>query len=194
MPTATHVLTLPGAMLRRGFWLYVWRVETPAGELLYVGRTGDNSSPHASAPYTRMGQHLGSVATQNALRQHLDRRGLPLEACVFHLVSHGPLYDEVARADGATRAALMTEHKPLRDIVGAMEKALADDLSAAGYAVVNTVHCKWPLDAALWAPVRAAFAEHFPALGPDAEKDRPAPGSSRPGGCSLSINLGEGAG
>ena len=34
MAPATHVLTMPGAMLHRGFWLYVWRVETPAGELL----------------------------------------------------------------------------------------------------------------------------------------------------------------
>ena len=61
MPT-THCLTLPGPMLRRGFWLYVWQVEdSEGGEWLYVGRTGDNSSPHASAPYTRMGQHLGKI-------------------------------------------------------------------------------------------------------------------------------------
>lgn len=105
MTPATHVLTLPGPMLRRGFWLYVWRVETSTGDLHYVGRTGDNSSPHASAPYTRMGQHLGSVATQNALRKHLEKRGVPLESCTFHLISHGPLYNEVAKADDATRDA-----------------------------------------------------------------------------------------
>ena len=164
MAPTTHVLTLPGAMLRRGFWLYVWRVETPVGELLYVGRTGDNSSPHATAPYTRMGQHLGAAKTQNALRKHLEKRQVDLQACTFHLVSHGPLYQEVARVDGATRAALMAAHMPLRDIVGAMEKALADDLTAAGYAVLNIVKCKWPLDPVLWAPVRAAFAAHFPNL------------------------------
>jgi hypothetical protein len=153
-------------MLKRGFWLYVWRVETTVGELLYVGRTGDNSSPHASAPYTRMGQHLGAVKTQNALRKHLDQRGLDLTACTFHLVSHGPLYDEIEATDGATRAALMAAHTPLRDIVGAMEKALADDLRAAGYQVLNTVSCRWPLKPELWSPVRAAFAEHFHRLVP----------------------------
>lgn len=168
MVPATHILTMPGPMLRRGFWLYVWRVETPNGELLYVGRTGDNSSPHATAPYTRMGQHLGSVDTQNALRRHLEKRGVALDECIFHLVTHGPLYEEVAKADGATRAALMAAHTPLRDIVGAMEKALADDLVAAGYGVLNTVNCKWPLDRALWAPVRAAFASHFPKLNKEA--------------------------
>ena len=161
---ATHILTLPGPMLRRGFWLYVWRVETPMGELLYVGRTGDNSSPHATAPYTRMGQHLGSIANQNALRKYLEKLGVPIELCTFHLVSHGPLYNEVLKSDGATREALMAAHKPLRDIVGAMEKALAEDLSAAGYAVLNPVHCKWPLDLALYAPVRSAFAECFAGL------------------------------
>ena len=36
MQPGTHLLTLPGAMLQRGFWLYVWRVETPKGEFLYV--------------------------------------------------------------------------------------------------------------------------------------------------------------
>jgi hypothetical protein len=164
MPPATHILTLPGPMLRRGFWLYVWRVETPTGDLLYVGRTGDNSSPYATAPYTRMGQHLGSVDTQNALRKHLDKRDLALPECTFQLITHGPLYDEIAKAEGVTHEALMAAHKPLRDIVGAMEKALADDLAAAGYAVLNTVNCKWPLDPILWAPVRAAFAAHFPNL------------------------------
>jgi hypothetical protein len=164
MAPATHVLTLPGPMLRRGFWLYAWGVQTPGGELLYVGRTSDNSSPHATAPYTRMGQHLGAADTQNALRKHLEKRGVDLESCVFHLVTHGPLYDEVSRADGATGEALMAAHRQPRDIVGAMEKALADDLAAAGYTVLNTVNCKWPLDAALWAPVRAAFGEHFPRL------------------------------
>lgn len=74
------------------------------------------------------------------------------------------LYAEIAKADGATRAALMEAHLPLRDIVGAMEKALAEALAAAGYDVLNTVKWKPPLDAGLWAPVRAAFAEAFPRL------------------------------
>ncbi len=164
MAPATHIVTLPGPMLRRGFWLYVWRVETPKDELLYVGRTGDNSSPHATAPYTRMGQHLGFAANQNALRRHLEKRQVDLATCTFHLISHGPLYDEVQHIDGATRDALMKAHMPLRDIVGAMEKALADALRAADYTVLNTVNCRWPLDAALWAPVRDAFAAHFPKL------------------------------
>ena len=161
---ATHVVAFPGQMLRRGFWLYVWRISSPQGEMLYVGRTGDNSSPHATAPYTRMGQHLSAASTQNALRKHLERRGVEPHACQFELVSHGPLYPEVARAVDDTRASLMARHLPFRNRVGAMEKALAEELSAAGYVVLNTVKWPHPVDESAWAPVREAFAERFPGL------------------------------
>jgi hypothetical protein len=152
-------------MLKGGFWLYVWRVETPKGEMLYVGRTGDNSSHHASAAYTRMGQHLGSATTQDALRQHLRKEGLEPEDCsAFHLVAHGPIYPEVERTLGLDRVALMAKHLPLRDVVGAMEKALAEELNQAGYRVLNTVKWKHPYDPAIWETVQTAFAKHFPRI------------------------------
>jgi hypothetical protein len=72
-------MTLPGPMLQRGFWLDVWQVETPEGEMLDVGRTGDDSSPHATAPHTRIGQHLGFAKTQNTLRRQLASRGVEPE-------------------------------------------------------------------------------------------------------------------
>lgn len=160
---ATHCLTLPGPMLQRGFWLYVWRVEDADGkEWLYVGRTGDNSSPHASAPYTRMGQHLGTMKNQNALRARLRDRGIEAEDCrAFHLVSHGPLYPEVEKDEGLDRDALMERHKPMRDEVGAYERDLALALEEAGYRVLNTVRCKWQGNPARWLEIRQAFAEHF---------------------------------
>lgn len=163
---ATHCLTLPGAMLRRGFWLYVWRVEDAEGdEWLYIGRTGDNSSPHASAPYTRMGQHLGTMKNQNALRARLKDKGIEAEDCRnFHLVSHGPLYPEVAKAEGLDRDTLMALHRPFRDEVGAYERDLALALKEAGYRVLNTVKCKWSGNPARWLEIRAAFAHHFPRL------------------------------
>ncbi|SRR5258706_281391 len=156
MRAATHALTLPAAMLERGFWLYVWRVEAPDGEYLYVGRTGDNSSPRATPPYQRMGQHLGHQKNQNALRKHLASKGIEPESCTtFQLIAHGPLYPQ---------APDMATHKRPRDIVAAMEKALADELKAVGYDVLNTVNCRKPLDEALFANVRSAFETHFPAL------------------------------
>lgn len=156
MAAGTHTLTLPAAMLERGFWLYVWRVVAPEGEYLYVGRTGDASSPYATPPYQRMGQHLGHQKTQNALRKYLERKGITPERCkAFHLIAHGPLYPQ---------AKDMEKHKAPRDIVAALEKALAEALKAAGYEVMNTVHCRKPVDAEMFSDVRAAFAAHFPAL------------------------------
>lgn len=156
---------MPGAMLQRGFWLYVWRVRTPnAAELLYAGRTGDNSSPYATAPYQRMGQHLGSQPNQNALRGHLEKRQLDPECCTYELIAHGPLYEEVCQTPQMDRATAMELHKKPRDIVGAMEKALAEELAEAGYEVLNEVRWKPPLDRVLWEPVRDAFADHFPLL------------------------------
>lgn len=162
---STWKMTLPGPMLKRGFWLYVWQVETPQGEMLYVGRTGDNSSPHATAPYTRMGQHLGFQKTQNALRKQLSKRGVDPEECsAFHLISHGPIYPEIEKPEGADRKVLMAKHIPLRNLVGAMEKVLAEELAAAGYDVMNKVKCSHPHDEAVWTGVREAFAEHFSKL------------------------------
>lgn len=168
----TFRLTLPGPMLRRGFWLYVWKVVTADGrELLYVGRTGDNSSPNASPPYIRMGQHLGSTKNQNALRRNLASRQIDPETCrTFDLVAHGPLHPEVVKpadfdhADKMTRASLMELHLPLRDIVGAMEKRLEKDLRAADYDVMNAVRWKHNVADADWLPIRRAFSEDFPRL------------------------------
>ncbi|PZQ45693.1 MAG: hypothetical protein DI551_06700 [Micavibrio aeruginosavorus] len=152
-------------MLQRGFWLYVWKVETPKGERLYVGRTGDSSSPNATAPYTRMGQHLGFAKNQNALRKHLMDAGVFPEECKsFHLISHGPIYPEITKDEDSDRHDLMVAHKPLRDLVAAMEKALADELRLAGYHVMNTVNCRQSYDGTVWLAVREAFAEYFPMM------------------------------
>ena len=156
MPAPTHTLTLPGAMIQRGFWLYVWRIASPDGELLYVGRTGDSSSSNAAAPFARMGQHLGSNERQNMVRRHLERRGVAPEACTsFELIAHGPIFDEAQ--DWAT-------HKERRDVVAALEKALADGLKVSGYEVLNEVKDRHDLDSHLWSVVREAFAPHFPNL------------------------------
>ena len=148
MSAKTFRITLPGPMLQRGFWLYVWRVVTAKNhELLYVGRTGDNSSPNASPPYTRFGQHLGLMKNNNALRQHRGNRGIELEKCrSFEFIAHGPIHPEVDKpksfvhSNKVVRASLMKLHLPLRNIVGAMERQLAADLIKAGYDVMNKGH------------------------------------------------------
>jgi hypothetical protein len=154
----TFTVTLEGAMLQRGFWLYVWEITTPHGRrVLYVGRTGDNSSPYAQSLFNRLGQNLGTLVNASMVRNNLKKRGIDPAQCQFRMVGHGPIFDEVPNKD-------FEAHKPIRDKVGAIEKQLAEDLKAAGYDVMNEVRWNAPLDQALYEPVRAAFAVEFPGL------------------------------
>lgn len=153
-----HELRFEGGILQRGFWLYVWEVRPSQGEALYyVGRTGDSSSTKAQSPFNRMGQHLGFAQNSSMLRGHLVARGIQPERCMFRLVALGPLEAESV-AEGRF------EHDARRDVLAAMEKALAETLAAAGCLVMNTVTSRKDLDATRFAEVRAAFARAFPAL------------------------------
>lgn len=149
------VTELDGAMLRRGFYLYVWEITPPDGEnVLYVGRTGDSSSPNAQSLFNRLGQNLGTLATSSMVRNNLEKRGIDPAACRFRMVGYGPVFDEVAGRD-------MEAHKPIRDKVAAAEKQLAADLRAAGYDVMNEVRSSALLDETLYEGIRAAFSEEF---------------------------------
>ncbi|TLM69244.1 MAG: hypothetical protein FDZ69_00285 [Deltaproteobacteria bacterium] len=157
MKIPIHELNFNGSLLSRGFWLYVWEITASDGcHYYYVGRTGDSSTVNAQSPFSRLSQHLGMNPKSNALRRHLDRAGVNPEACInFRLVSCGPLLAEAADED---------THRRSRDMVAAMEKALADAMAAAGYAMLNKVHCRKVLDEPLFDKVLAEFAEHFSKL------------------------------
>ncbi len=120
-----------GALLRRGFWLYVWTIDAPGRWVLYVGRTGDSSSPHASSPFRRTGQHLDSKPTAkgSALHRHLAPVGLDPADCNFNMIAFGPVFPEQSN---------MADHKVCRDKMAAMERALADHLTARGHTVLGT--------------------------------------------------------
>jgi hypothetical protein len=155
---AIHEVRFEGGVLQRGFWLYVWEV-TPADQapLYYVGRTGDSSSTNAQSPFNRMGQHLGFAKNSNMLRRHLTQHGAVPESCAFRLIALGPIEQE-ARAPGRG------EHDLRRDLVAAMEKALAELLASLGLKVMDRVVSHKPLDDARFAQVRVAFAKALPQL------------------------------
>jgi hypothetical protein len=149
----TYTVSLDGGFLARGFWIYVWEVRTPEGlPMLYVGRTGDSSSPNAQSPFNRMGQHLGFAKNSSMLRNHLESRGVSPGLCVYRLISHGPI---LAEADD------WKSHVIRRDRAAAVERQLAEDLVAAGHDVLNAVNSRMELDEELYGAVRAAFAELF---------------------------------
>lgn len=158
MRIATHELTFNGAVLARGFWLYVWEIRTESGaSLYYVGRTGDSSSTNAQSPFNRMAQHLGFAENSNMLRRHLVRHDAQPEHCSFRLVAHGPI-----EAESTTTTRF--EHDERRNRVTAMEKALAEAMCSAGYIVMNQVKCRSFLDTERFETVLAAFAVSFPRL------------------------------
>ncbi len=157
MKPALHQLSLPGAMLSRGFWLYVWEVTTTSGEKwLYVGRTGDSSSPNAQSPFTRLSQHLSMNPKTNALRRNLARAGVDAnECCSFDLHCYGPILPE---------CLTMEEHRPSRDIIAGLEKGLRDALHTAGYRVLNEVKSRKAIHESLMPDVLKAFAGSFSKL------------------------------
>jgi hypothetical protein len=130
MKAKTYAMSFDGALLGRGFWLYVWRITNGKRRVLYVGRTGDNASPHASSPFKRIGQHLDTRpnARSNALARQLKEAALEPERCTFEMVAVGPLFPE--QED-------MERHRPFRDQAGALERALAEYLREAGHVVIG---------------------------------------------------------
>lgn len=157
MNPTLHQLSLPGGMLARGFWLYVWKVTDHSGkQWLYVGRTGDSSSPNAQSPFSRLSQHLGGNRRGNALRRNLAREGVDADRCrSFELTCYGPILPECASMD---------EHGPSRDIMAGLEKGLRDALHTAGYRLLNEVKSRHPADEMKMAKVLGAFASRFSKL------------------------------
>jgi hypothetical protein len=157
MKPALYQLSLPGAMLARGFWLYVWEVTTASGDRwLYVGRTGDSSSPNAQSPFSRLSQHLSQNPKSNALRRNLLRAGVDADSCSsFDLYCYGPVLPECSD---------MEQHGPSRDRMAGLEKGLRDALHAAGYRVLNDIKSRHPIDESLMLGVLKAFASRFSRL------------------------------
>ena len=150
-------MVIPPEILGRGFWLYVWVIALKDGRIVhYVGRTGDASSARAQSPFSRISGHLGSNKNANALKRHLARHGIEFNLCEqLEFVTHGPLHTETSDWES---------HKPLRDRVHALERALCDGMRNAGYDVVNVVTCKGSADENDWLSVKNAFATRFERL------------------------------
>jgi hypothetical protein len=150
-------MTFDGALLERGFWLYVWRIDDGARTVLYVGRTGDTSSLNASSPFRRIGQHLelGAKAKSNALRRSLAKARIEPAACTFEMIAVGPVFPE--QKDMAT-------HVVFRDRASALERALADHLRTRGYAVIGAHPSARACDEELFEQIRELVDARLPTV------------------------------
>lgn len=164
----SHSLTFSGALIERGFWLYVWHVQCDGRTIVYVGRTGDSSSCNAASPFNRLGQHLDvrKSASANMLLRQMRNRNMDPTAATYRLACVGPIFSETGNWD---------EHEILRNRVAAMEAALGrhmkdgDDqvgFPGRGYDVVGQTQSKHPLDRLLWQQVIAQLAPQLDALPP----------------------------
>jgi hypothetical protein len=123
--------TFDGAILKRGFWLYLVELVTSTGRhFVYVGRTGDTSSPNAASLFTRMTGHLNDrkSAKANSLLKRIVEQELACQDCSYRFVGLGPVFEQ---------QATMEAHKPLRDQMAGLERAVADYLREKGYAVLG---------------------------------------------------------
>ena len=126
-----HKAKFDGNLLKRGFWIYIYVIEQNGEEILYIGRTGDSSSPNAASPFLRLTSHLNRKTTAKgaAMLNQLTKYGFDVEQCSFELYAFGPLYPE---------QQLFEQHKPYRDIMAALERDVALELKNRGYQVIGT--------------------------------------------------------
>lgn len=150
-----YAMTFDGSLLKRGFWLYVWDIRQNEDRYFYVGRTGDSSSANAASPFNRIGQHLDfrANAKGNALGKQLGVINVDPFQCTFEMLAIGPIFHEQETFE---------LHKTIRDTVGALEAALADELVNRGYNVIGTHGRRIPRDADLWAEVLRHINPKFP--------------------------------
>ena len=156
MPLRTHILSVPGASVTRGFWIYVCRVESPEGELVYVGQTGDTNFPYSQSAFNRLSKHLVKSGNTSSLFERPRAEGIqPWECGEIRMVAVGPIF-----AETGDRGEFDVRKNAIREL----ERRLCRDMTDAGYQVINNARRRGELDEELWQQVRAEFAVHFPRL------------------------------
>ncbi len=136
-----YQMTFDGHVLERGFWLYLWEVRDAERVCYYVGRTGDSSSPNASSPFSRIGQHLDfrPNAKGNSLAKRLAEAGIEPRTSEFRMIALGPIFPEQDSFE---------QHKPYRDVMATLEHELAEYLGGRGYDVLGVHHRGSPVASA----------------------------------------------
>lgn len=153
----SYSMKFDGPLLKRGFWLYVWKINGAASHHVYVGRTGDSSSRYASSPFRRVAQHLDTSpkAKGNALGRQLRAAGVKYEECTFEMLAVGPIFPE---------QATLENHVPIRNQMAALERAIADELRRRGYEVLGNHPRASPPKQPLLEQTRALLDSKFPVI------------------------------
>ena len=121
-------ISFSGDIVKRGFWVYVWRIKHKSGDYFYVGRTGDSSSVNAASPMSRMSAHFSRNPKGNALKRNLLHKGVEMEDCTFEYHCFGPLMEEKDTWEA---------HRKARDLVATVELNVAEHLKRKGHQVIG---------------------------------------------------------
>jgi hypothetical protein len=153
MQLALYEFELPPQILKRGFWLYAWRVSGPDAEpYCYVGMTGDVNGS-AQSPYVRAGAHLGFNPHNNALRRNLEDKGIAPDRCQsLSFAAFGPVFEFVPMA---------AEHNQNRLYVGKLERRLWLEASQSHKMLNGQPQFGNDFDAAKWVEIRQAFSNYL---------------------------------
>ena len=126
-------MSFHGEILERGFWIYVCEITKQDKKYIYVGRTGDSSSPNAASPFNRIGQHLNFKpnAKGNSLAKRLREVGIQPKNSNFRMLAIGPIFPERDSFE---------KHKRYRDYLATIEFELANFIESLGYNVIGNHH------------------------------------------------------
>jgi hypothetical protein len=157
MTAEMYHLSVPPPILKRNFWLYVWRVALPSGGCAhYVGMTGDTGSARTQSAANRVAAHLG-FGIASALRKYVkEKKRTDLEDCrSLDFFAFGPVYPEPAQPD----------YRTTRGKVAALEKHLWKRMKDTGYDMLNAEpQATATLDEDRWNEICGSFRRHFAEL------------------------------
>jgi hypothetical protein len=152
MDINTCVMQFDGEILQRGFWLYVWEILYGEDRYVYVGRTGDSSSPNASSPFSRIGHHLDfrDNAKGNSLAKRLKEAGVDPRKSRFRMLALRPFFPE----QGSFEA-----HKPHRDQMATFEYETAAYLRQMSFNVLGAHQKGTPIPANIIDEIKSRIME-----------------------------------
>jgi|SRR5665213_3290997 len=153
--SAFYKFALPPPLLKRGFWIYVWKIRTRRKlPKFYVGMTGDTGSYSAQSAINRVSAHLGHNKLSNTLGRYLKREGIEIESCnTLEFAAFGPI---------GTVPTDKAQYRVARAEIAAIEKHLWQNMHAAGMDMLNQCPaCKAQHNPKIFKLVRAAFTPFF---------------------------------
>jgi len=123
-------MAFDGELLKRGFWLYVWKILFNGEIFIYVGRTGNSSSTNAASPFNRVSQHLDfrETARGNTLARRLKEVDIDPGSSNFSMIALGPIFQEQKSVD---------THNRYRDQMATLEYEIAYYLKWQGFEVLG---------------------------------------------------------